>query len=95
MNDPTAWLIALAFFAPLHYLGPLLTGLLTGDEDAATRKRLLTRLAIDCTLTMGLAFVIAMLTFATRPGIAIGILIAAMFTPYAHLWVHRRRQAAH
>jgi hypothetical protein len=30
MNDTTVWIIALAFYAPMHFLGPALVGFLSG-----------------------------------------------------------------
>jgi hypothetical protein len=59
MSDTTVWIIGLAFFAPLHYLGPTLAVFLTGAEAPSERATLLRRIVIDCSLSMLLAFALA------------------------------------
>ena len=56
MNDFVVWLIIALFYAPLHYLGPLLVILLTADERQR-RARVMAAL-IDCSISMFLAFVL-------------------------------------
>jgi hypothetical protein len=92
MSDVTVWLIALAFYAPIHYLGPLLVGVITGTEDAAERKVLLRSVTIDCTLSMALAFSITLVTFRTHLQLAMGVLLLSMIVPYTHLALLRYRR---
>jgi hypothetical protein len=92
MHDTTVWLIALGFYAPLHYLGPGLVALLTGRENPAQRKRLLILLAADCTLSMALAFAVAVWLFPSRPQLAMTILLLSMLAPYLHVAAARWRQ---
>jgi len=92
MPDTTAWLIALGFYAPLHYLGPGLVALLTGRDNATQRKRLLISLAVDCTLSMALAFAAAVWLFPSRPQLAMALLLVSMLAPYVHVGVTRWRR---
>jgi hypothetical protein len=94
MNDPLAWIIALAFYLPLHYLGPLMVGFLTGPADAPGRRRLLKAVAIDCTISMIVAFVLAVWIFNSRLQSAVAVLFVSMAVPYLHLFLVRRRTGA-
>lgn len=94
MSDTTAWIIALAFYAPIHFLGPALVGFLTGEETPAQRRHLLRRVLIDCALSMLAAFAVAVPLFRHAPQYAALVLLAAMCLPYFHLWLHRRRASA-
>jgi len=91
MSDTTAWIIALAFYAPIHFLGPALVGFLTGTETPGQRRLLLTGVFIDCTLSMLAAFALAVPLFKRAPQYAALVLLAAMFMPYLHIWIRRRR----
>lgn len=91
MNDIGAWLIGLAFYAPIHFLGPLLVLLLTGPADGAARSARLRATLIECTLTMVVAFALAVPLFRSHPGWAAAILGVAMFVPYTHLYFARER----
>ena len=90
MSDISAWIIALGFYAPIHYLGPGLVVLLSGNETTARRTALLRSVAIHCTLSMLLAFAVALLVFPDAPRLAAALLLAAALTPYLHLWLKRR-----
>lgn len=91
MSDTTVWIIALAFYAPIHFLGPALVAFLTGPESPAQRRGLLTGIAVDCTLSMLVAFAVAVPLFGRAPQYAALVLLAAMFVPYLHLWIRHRR----
>jgi len=92
LADPVAWLIALAFYGPLHYLGPLAVAFLTGNESVAARRRMSRLLVIDCTVSMAAAFGLAVWLFADRLPIAMSILLASMAVPYLHILLSRRRR---
>lgn len=91
MSDLGAWLIGLAFYAPIHYLGPLLVIVLTGAEDSVTRIRLIKMVAVECTVSMLFAFALAVWLFNDHPRSAISILVTAMFVPYLHVYRARVR----
>jgi hypothetical protein len=93
MGDLTTWIIALVFYAPVHYLGPALVGFLTGDETSQQRHLLLKHIAIDCTLSLAVAFAIAAPLYESIPQYAAAIFLLAMFVPYLRLWQYRRRLA--
>jgi hypothetical protein len=91
MSDTTVWIIALAFYAPIHFLGPALVGFLTGPEPPLQRRRLLVGVFIDCGVSMLAAFAVAVPLFRQAPQYAALILLAAMFVPYLHIWIRHRR----
>jgi hypothetical protein len=91
MSDVTVWIIALGFYAPIHYLGPALVALLSGPEESAARRALVKRIAVDCTLSMAVAFAIAVPLFKIKPQFAALVLLLAMSVPYIHIWVYRKR----
>lgn len=93
MGDITTWIIALVFYAPVHYLGPALVGFLTGNETSEQRSLLIKRVAIDCTLSLIVAFAVAAPLFGAFPQYAAAIFLLAMFTPYLRIWNFRRRTA--
>jgi hypothetical protein len=88
------WLIIALFYAPLHYLLPLLVVVLTGSEEGAARKQRLVATAIDCTLSMAIAFAIVLLLAAERLQLAMFVLLASMVAPYLRIWLHARRAVA-
>lgn len=94
MNDPTAWVIALLFYAPFHFLGPAGLVLLAGQESTTDRRRLLRAILIDCTVTMLIAFGIAIVLFAYQPQLSMAILVLSMLTPYLHVLIKRIKKPA-
>ena len=94
MSDTLVWIVAIAFYAPFHYLGPLLVSLLTGAESQSQRKRLIINILVDCTLSMFVAFALAIWLFQNNLNIAMLILIVSMFVPYLHIVIQRKYRAA-
>lgn len=94
MDTWVVWLIIALFYAPLHYLLPLLVVAMTGTEEGAERKRRLVATAIDCTLSMAIAFAVVLLLAAERLQLAMFVLLVSMATPYLRIWLHSRRAAA-
>jgi threonine/homoserine/homoserine lactone efflux protein len=90
VSDITVWIIALGFFAPIHYLGPGLVVLLSGEESTRQRRQLLRTIAIDCTLSMLIAFGLAIALFQRAPRLAALVFLGAALAPYLHLWLKRR-----
>lgn len=88
MNDAIVWLIIAAFYAPLHYGGPVGVLILT-TPTADQRQRLLRYMLIECSLSMLLAFVLVIWLVENNIGIAMLILLLSMLLPYLFLWAHR------
>lgn len=93
MENLIVWLIIALFYAPLHYLLPLLIVIFRySDAPALRRKRLITT-AIDCSLSMAIAFVLAIYLAGEQMLGAMLLLLCAMFTPYLRLFLPARDQA--
>lgn len=94
MSDTTTWLILAVFYAPVHFLGPALIGFLTGQETSAERRHLVKSVMLDCTISMLVAFAAAIWLARTHLQLAMLVLFLAMFAPYTHIWLYRRRRHA-
>ncbi len=94
MDTTVVWLIIALFYAPLHYLLPMLVVVMTGVEEGEARKRRLIATVIDCTLSMVLAFVVVIWLAADRLEVAMFVLLLSMATPYLRIWLHHRAAAA-
>ncbi|MEJ2213757.1 MAG: hypothetical protein P8Y20_06790 [Gammaproteobacteria bacterium] len=80
MDDTVIWIIIIGFYAPLHYLPPLLMVLFkTTDEN---RSNMLWTTAMDCTISMALAFGLVALVGLENMLLAMSILLLAIFLPY-------------
>lgn len=80
MDDTVIWIIIIGFYAPLHYLPPLLMVLFkTTDEN---RSNMLGTTAMDCTISMALAFGLVALVGLENMLLAMSILFLAIFLPY-------------
>jgi hypothetical protein len=91
MDEIVIWIIIAGFYAPLHYLLPVLVLFITGQESEATRRRLIRNSLIDSTLSMVVAFAIV-ITLA-RQGLmlpAMLVLLLSMPAPFVRIWRHRR-----
>ncbi len=94
MDTAVVWLIIALFYAPLHYLLPMLVVAMIGSEEGEARKRRLIATAIDCTLSMATAFVVVIWLAADRLQVAMFVLLLSMATPYLRIWLHQRAAAA-
>lgn len=91
MDDLVVWIIIAAFYAPLHYLLPVLVLFITGRESEQTRRRLIRGAVIDSTLSMLLAFgVVIALVQQGWMSLAMLILLLSMGLPFVRIWRHRR-----
>jgi len=88
VNEAIVWLIIAAFYAPLHYGGPVGVAILI-TPTADIRQRLLRYMLIECSLSMLLAFVLVIWMAEDNLGVAMLILLLSMLLPYLSLWVHR------
>ena len=91
MDDAIIWIIIIGFYAPLHYLLPVLILFITGQEDEVVRKQLIRGAVIDSTVSMTLAFVIV-ISLANSGYLmpAMGVLLLSMFYPFVRILRHRR-----
>lgn len=95
MNDVIAWIIIAAFYAPLHFLLPVLVLFITGQEAQDTRRRLIRNALIDSGVSMAVAFaVVIMLAHSGRMLPAMLILLVSMGFPFIRIWRHRREISA-
>lgn len=92
MDDIIVWTIIAAFYAPLHYLLPVLILFITGSEPETERRQLIRRALIDSTLSMIAAFgVVIALANSGRMMPAMLILLASMAYPLLRIWQRRDR----
>ncbi len=91
MNDTVIWIIIIAFYAPLHFMLPLLFLFLVGDETEAERKQLIRRALFDAGLSMVVAFAVAIfLVNNEQIGLAMVVLILFMLIPFIRILWRRR-----
>jgi hypothetical protein len=94
MDDVIVWAIIVAFYAPLHYLLPVMVLFITGNETEQVRGKLIRRALLDSTLSMVLAFlVVVYLTSQGQLSAAMMGLFASMGLPFIRIWRHRREIA--
>ncbi|NNJ93044.1 MAG: hypothetical protein HKP55_15315 [Gammaproteobacteria bacterium] len=80
MDNTIVWIIIAGFYAPLHYMPPVLLVLFKTSEE--NRKPELKGALVDCTISMVLAFVLVYLVGLENMLLAMMILLAALFLPY-------------
>lgn len=91
MENLVVWLIIIAFYAPLHYLLPVLVLFITGQESDEVRRGLICRALTDSTLSMVGAFTIVIyLARQELMSTAMLILLGSMGIPFIRIWGHRR-----
>lgn len=91
MDDIVVWIIIIGFYAPLHYLLPVLVLFITGSEPEPLRRRMIKRALFDSTLSMVVAFLVVI--FLVNRGWmspAMLILLLSMLFPFFRIWRHRR-----
>jgi len=91
VDDPVIWIIIIAFYAPLHFMLPVLFLFIVGGETEAVRKQLIRRALIDAALSMVVAFSIAILLVNnSQIGFAMVVLILFMLAPFIRIIRNRR-----
>ena len=91
MNDPVIWIIIIAFYAPLHFMLPVLFLFIVGDETETVRKQLIRSALIDAALSMVVAFALAiMLVNNSQIALAMVVLILFMLVPFIRILKNRR-----
>lgn len=91
MDDIVVWIIIIGFYAPLHYLLPVMILFITGNEPEPLRRQMIRRALLDSTVSMVLAFVIVIvLVNLGWMSPAMLILLLSMGFPFFRIWRHRR-----
>lgn len=91
MEGIIVWVIIIAFYAPLHYLLPVLFLFITGSETEAVRGTLIRRALLDSTLSMVAAFTAAILLVQRQQlSAAMLVLLLSMGLPFLRIVRHRR-----
>ncbi len=91
MDDTIIWIIIIAFYAPLHFMLPVLFLFIVGDEAEAVRKQLIRSALIDAALSMVVAFALAiMLVNNSQIALAMVVLILFMLAPFIRILRNRR-----
>lgn len=91
MDDVVVWIIIIGFYAPLHYLLPVLVLFITGTEPDGVRRVLIRRALWDATLSMVAAFAVVIVLAGLQQLLpAMLVLFASMFFPFVRIWRHRR-----
>ena len=91
MEDPIIWIIIIAFYAPLHFMLPVLFLFIVGDETETLRKQMIRSALIDAALSMAVAFAIAIvLVNHDHIALAMVVLILFMLAPFIRIIRNRR-----
>lgn len=92
MDTTVTWLIIALFYAPLHYLVPLLVILLR--SSGRMRRPAMIATLLDCTLSMAVSFgLVIWLVGQDRLTIAMMLLLASMALPYLRILARRVERA--
>lgn len=84
----TEWLIIVAFYLPLHFLGPVGVVVLT-IPVAGNRHRLIRYVLVECMVFMLAAFALVIWLAADNLQMAMLILFLSMLLPYFFILLHR------
>jgi uncharacterized membrane protein YesL len=91
VDDPVIWLIIIAFYAPLHFMLPVLFLFIVGGETETVRKQLIRSALIDAALSMVVAFALAIvLVNYEQIALAMVILVLFMLVPFMRIIRNRR-----
>ncbi|MDH5388718.1 MAG: hypothetical protein OEY06_09730 [Gammaproteobacteria bacterium] len=91
MDEPIIWIIIIVFYAPLHFMLPVLFLFIVGDESETVRKQLIRSAIIDAAVSMVVAFSLAIiLVNYSQIALAMVALILFMLTPFIRIIRNRR-----
>jgi uncharacterized membrane protein YesL len=91
VEDPIIWIIIIAFYAPLHFMLPVLFLFIVGDEAETIRKQMIRNAVIDAGISMVVAFALAILLVNyAQMALAMVVLILFMLTPFIRIIRNRR-----
>jgi hypothetical protein len=91
MSDLVIWIIVIAFYAPLHFMLPVLFLFITGKESEELRRQLIRSVLRDALTSMVLAIGLAVLLVQLgwmMP--AMLILMLSMTLPFLRIYRSRR-----
>lgn len=95
MGEVIVWLIIACFYAPLHFVMPVLVLFITGRESEAIRRGLICRALIDSALSMAVAFgAVVLLVGRGHISTAMLTLLLSLLYPFVGIWRHRRQISA-
>lgn len=91
MNDPVIWIIIFAFYAPLHFMLPVLYLFVVGEETEVVRKQMIYHALIDAVWSMVVAFVLAIL-LVNYEQIALAMVSLMLFSvvPFIRIAMNRK-----
>jgi hypothetical protein len=90
VDDTIIWIIILAFYAPLHFMLPVLFLLIVGEETEAVRKQRIRRALFDAALSMAVAFALAILLVNnSQIGLAMVVLVLFMLAPFIRILTYK------
>jgi len=91
VEDPIIWIIIIAFYAPLHFMLPVLFLFIVGDETEKIRKQMIRSALIDAAISMVVAFALAILLVNySQIAMAMVVLILFMLAPFIRIIINRR-----
>jgi uncharacterized membrane protein YesL len=91
VNDPVIWIIIIAFYAPLHFMLPVLFLFIVGHESEADRKQLIRNALVDAAVSMVVAFGLAItLVYYEQVALAMVTLVLFMLVPFMRIISNRR-----
>jgi len=89
MDSTVTWLIIALFYAPLHFLVPLLV-VLVRSEGPQRRRRALRLTLLDCSLSMAASFALVIwLAGSARLTTAMLVLLLSLALPYIRIFTRR------
>ncbi len=91
MNDPIIWIIIVVFYAPLHFMLPVLFLFIVGNEAEVVRRQLIRNALIDAALSMIIAFIIA-IVLVNFDNVALAMITLMLFMLVPFIRIVRRRQ---
>lgn len=91
MNDPIIWIIIVVFYAPLHFMLPVLFLFIVGNEAEVVRRKLIRHALIDAALSMIIAFIIA-IVLVNFDHVALAMITLMLFMLVPFIRIVRRRQ---
>jgi hypothetical protein len=92
MDNIVVWIIIIAFYAPLHFMLPVLILFITGKENESTRKALIRQALLDSGLSMLVAFALAIILVQSGyMNWAMLALLVSMPMPFIRIAVHRKQ----
>lgn len=94
MDTLIVWAIIALFYAPLHYLVPMLIVFLRHADDPVQRRAQLIATAIDCTFSMAIAFSLVIFLLGEEMSLVMLVLLVSLFVPYVRLLFNRRPRLA-